>query len=171
MLSFEDKLAIISSFPELSRKDVSLGRINYQYDASVSDKKNVVYHLHPNGNGFVYAGRVPGAATDDKGFVNIRDYGEAELRELIAASIRSLSPDDDSEPKAEPAEPAESAEVAEAAEADSPGQTWKDDQGRTLLLTLEDDHWFVYADDLVDSAFETLEEAEQYLREEGFFSA
>jgi len=165
MLTFEQKLAVFASFPELSRKDVSLGRVNFQYDRSAYDKKNVGYHLHPNGNGFVYAGRVPGAATDDKGFVNIRDYGEAELRELIAASIRSLSPEDESEPEAEPAE------SAEAAEAAAPGQTWKDDQGRTLLLTLEDDHWFVYADDLVDSAFETLEEAEQYLREEGFFPA
>ncbi|HZG83566.1 hypothetical protein [Paenibacillus sp.] len=163
MLTFEQKLAVFASFPELTRKDVSLGRVNFQYDRSAYDKKNVGYHLHPNGNGFVYAGRVPGAATDDKGFVNIRDYGEAELRELIAASIRSLSPEDETEtePEAEA-----SAEAPEA-----PGQTWKDDQGRTLRLALEDDHWFVYADDLVDSAFETIEEAEQYLREEGFFPA
>ena len=30
MLTFEEKLAIIESFPELERKDVSLGRVNFR---------------------------------------------------------------------------------------------------------------------------------------------
>ena len=55
MLSFEEKLAIADSFPELERKNVSMKRVNYHYEESMFDKKTVVYHLHPNGNGFVYA--------------------------------------------------------------------------------------------------------------------
>lgn len=32
MLSFEEKRAVVESFPELERKNVSLGRINYHYE-------------------------------------------------------------------------------------------------------------------------------------------
>ena len=48
MLTFEEKLAIIESFPELERKNVSLGRVNFHFEGSIYEKKNVVYHLHPN---------------------------------------------------------------------------------------------------------------------------
>lgn len=58
MLTFEEKLSIIETFPELQRKDVSLGRVNFHYPESVQEKKIVVQHLHPNGNGFVYAGHM-----------------------------------------------------------------------------------------------------------------
>lgn len=58
MLTFEEKLSIIETFPELQRKDVSLGRVNFHYPDSVQEKKIVVQHLHPNGNGFVYAGHM-----------------------------------------------------------------------------------------------------------------
>ncbi|WP_442954866.1 hypothetical protein [Paenibacillus sp. SYP-B4298] len=91
MLTFEQKLEILESFPELTRKNVSLGRVNFQYEQSVYDKKNVVYHLHPNGNGYVYGERLLGYPMDDKGFVNIRDFTEAELRIIVEKAIRSLS--------------------------------------------------------------------------------
>ena len=54
MLTFEEKTAIIESFPELTKKDVSLKRVNYHFEGSLYDKKTVIYHLHPNGNGFVF---------------------------------------------------------------------------------------------------------------------
>lgn len=91
MLTFEQKIAIMESFPELTRSDVSLGRVNFSYEQSAYDKKNVAYHLHPNGNGFIYAGRLRGYSTDDKGFVNIRDYEADVLRALVAESILSLT--------------------------------------------------------------------------------
>src|SRR5690606_19311087 len=80
LLTFEQKIAIAETFPELSRKDVSLGRVNYHYEDSLHEKKTVVYHLHPNGNGFVYAALVEGADTDHKGLVNIRECSEEEFR-------------------------------------------------------------------------------------------
>lgn len=91
MLTFEQKLAILDSYPQLERKNVSLGRVNYHYEESQHDKKTVAFHLHPNGNGYVFAGLLRGYETDDKGFVNIRDYSESELRSLLDASITSLS--------------------------------------------------------------------------------
>ncbi|MBW7461016.1 hypothetical protein K0U00_43865, partial [Paenibacillus sepulcri] len=78
MLSFEEKLAIIESFPQLERKNVSLGRVNFHFEESVHDKKIVVYHLHPGGNGFVYAGLLRGYETDERGFANIRESSAEE---------------------------------------------------------------------------------------------
>lgn len=152
MLSFEQKLAIIESFAELERKDVSLGRVNFQYPGSVHDKKNVVYHLHPNGNGFVYAGLLPDCPADDKGFVNIRDLPEHELRSLIADSIRSLST------AAEPAQ----------ASGQRRSERWTGTGNQSLTLKFEDDFWYIFAGLNLDSVFETYEEAVEYLQEEGF---
>lgn len=149
MLSFEQKIEIIESFPELRRKDVSLGRVNYHYEESAYDKKTVVYHLHPNGNGFVYAGQVEGAAADEKGLVNIRDYGAEELRSLIADSIRSLSKRD----------PSGQRQKEEA---------WINAERQELLVSYEDDLWYVFSGSSLESAFETYEEVEDYMSEEGF---
>jgi hypothetical protein len=154
MLTFEQKVAVIESFPELQRKDVSLGRVNYHYEDSMYDKKNVVYHLHPKGNGYVYAGLLKGYDTDDKGFVNIRDIAEDELRELLQASIRSLSPKSK----------AEQAVAGEAAEQ----ETWTGPNQAKLLLVFEDDMWYVYSGLNLDMAFEAYDEAVEYLQEEGF---
>lgn len=156
MLTFEEKLAIIESFPELQRKNVSLGRVNFHYEESLFDKVNVVYHLHPNGNGFVYAGHLPPRATDDKGMVNIRDYTADALRSLIQESILFLSqaPEKTEEPATIIAEPEE--------------ERWIGPGEQTLLLLHEDDLWNVYTGLNLDAAFESYIEAERYLQEEGF---
>ncbi|MCS7458654.1 hypothetical protein N0M98_00765 [Paenibacillus doosanensis] len=157
MLTFEQKLAVVESFPELQRKDVSLGRVNFQYEDSAYDRKNVVYHLHKNGNGFVYAGHLKGYATDEKGLVNIRDFSEEELRGLLTASIRSLSPSTPQNAKRSSSEPAEGGE-----------ELWIGPENHTLRLYYEDELWYLYDRHNLESAFETYEEAEEYLREEGF---
>jgi hypothetical protein len=143
MLTFEEKLAVIGSFTALQRKDVSMGRVNFHYEASILDKKIVVYHLHPNGNGFVYAEHVPNTTTDDKGFVNIREYSTDELRSIIEAAISSIS-----------------ASLSE--------EIWTDADGQILKLVVEDDLWNVYTGSNLEMAFETYTEAKQYLMEEGF---
>ncbi|MTT30947.1 hypothetical protein GMB86_02820 [Terrilactibacillus sp. BCM23-1] len=147
MLTFEQKLEIIESFPELERRDVSLGRVNFQYNDSVKEKKNVVYHLHPNGNGYVYAGELEGYPTDDKGFVNIRDFNEAELHSIVENAIFSLS--EEGQPKPEE-------------------ETWINREKQTLQLIHEDEAWTIYAgNNLVDS-FGSHEDAALYLKDEGF---
>lgn len=143
MLSFEQKIALIEQFPLLERRDVSLGRVNYHYPQSSFDKKTVIYHLHPNGNGFLYAGQIPGADTDSKGFMNIRDCSADELYSLIAQAIESLT---------------------------LPG-TWANTDGDTLRLVFENELWYIYAGEEIEMAFETEEEAHEYLAEEGFAPA
>lgn len=143
MLTFEEKLAIIESFPELSRKDVSLKRVNFQFEESVVDKKNVVYHLHPNGNGYVYAELIEdGYETDHKGMVNIRDFTEKQLRKIIRQSIDSLSEAED--------------------------EIWVNEENQTLTLVNDFDLWNVYAGDMLDGTFPTYRGAVDYLEQEGF---
>ncbi|WP_226668755.1 hypothetical protein [Metabacillus litoralis] len=151
MLTFEEKLAIIESFPELERNDVSLKRVNFHYNDSSYDNKNVVYHLHPNGNGFVYAGKMTGYETNDKGMVNIRDFAEKELREIIRDSISSLT-----YKKIEnPDEPTE--------------EVWMNENTITLTVLNEEDLWNVYSEDGgLDGTFNTYKEASNYLETEGF---
>lgn len=159
MLTFEQKLAILDSYPQLERRNVSLGRVNYHYEESRHEKKTVAFHLHPNGNGFVYAGLLRGYETDDKGMVNIRDYAETELRSLLEASITSLS-------MYIPEAPAPGKRKKKQA---AGAQTlWTNDEGHTLTLKPEDDLWYLYAGLQLEMAFETLEETEEYLAEEGF---
>lgn len=155
MLSFEEKLAIIESFPELTRKNVSLGRVNFHYEDSVFEKKIVVQHLHPNGNGFVYAGNLQNYEVDAKGFINIRDFSEVELRRIVKESIQSLSANS---PLAR-----ENAIIGEGQE-----ERWVNDEGQTLLLVLEEEWWNVYAGLNLEAAFGSYDEAEDYLFEEGF---
>lgn len=151
MLTFEEKLSIIESFPELERKNVSLKRVNFHFEESRLDKKNVVYHLHPNGNGFVYASGIKGYKADDKGMVNIREFSADELRSVIEQSIELLS----QEEVVIPAEPAKEEE-------------WQNEDGHILTLISEDDMWNVYAGVNLDGTFNSYPEAAEYLDEEGF---
>ncbi|MDF0728825.1 hypothetical protein PY093_19615 [Cytobacillus sp. S13-E01] len=151
MLTFDEKLAIIEEFIELERKDVSLGRVNFHFKESISDKKNVVYHLHPNGNGFVYGEYLTGYETNDKGMVNIRDFSKSELRTIIQKSIDSLSHlhnENDHE------------QIED--------ETWINDEKQKLTLKFEDDTWNVYAGLNLDGTFNSYGEAAQFLDEEGF---
>lgn len=154
MLTFAEKVQIIEAFPQLTKKEVSLGRVNYQYEESGSDKKNVVYHLHPNGNGFVYAGNLSEYEADERGLVNIRDFSALELQKLIAASIHSLAPKTASE-----------AVVSDEAEVE---ERWIGPEQSSLLLIYENELWCIYSGLNLEMAFETYEEAAEYLTEEGF---
>ncbi|MFD1039443.1 hypothetical protein ACFQ3N_13720 [Virgibacillus byunsanensis] len=145
MRTFEEKLEIIESFPELQRNDVSLGRVNFHFNESAMDKKIVVYRLHPNGNGFVYAEQIEDTyTTDSKGMVNIRDFTEQELRTIIEQSIKSLT---------EP-EPFE--------------ETWINEENQTLKVIFDYDSWDIYAGDMLDATYATYSGAADYLQQEGF---
>ncbi|MGZ9867113.1 hypothetical protein ACU3L3_01645 [Priestia endophytica] len=153
MLTFEQKLAIIESFPQLQRKNVSLKRVNFHYEESVTDKKNVVYHLHPNGNGFVYGEYLDEYEIDERGMVNIRDFTEEELRTIVEKAIASLAPPSHEE---------------QAIAGDEEVEHWIDDDGHTLILIYEHDMWNTYAGLNLDGSFLTYDEALEYLDEEGF---
>lgn len=148
MLTFEQKQAIIESFPELTKKEVSMKRINYHYEDSLFDKTVVVQHLHPNGNGFVYVAGIPGYATDDRGLVNIREASEDELRRTIADSIAALS---EEEAAILPVE-----------------QKWKNSDGEELVLMDELGFWNLYHGLNLEESFGDYGEAIAYLKEEQF---
>lgn len=166
MLTFEQKLKILESIPNLERRNVSLGRVNFHFEDSAYDKKTVVYHLHPNGNGFVYAGLLQHPDADDKGLVNIRDFEEAELLDLVKASMLSLleREDEPTNAQAAPSDTQASSHVAPV----GTGGLWVNDKGETLTLKYEDDLWYIYSGLSLEMAFETREEAGEYLNEEGF---
>ncbi|RLL45111.1 hypothetical protein D8M04_09595 [Oceanobacillus piezotolerans] len=145
MLTFEEKLKIVESFNELARHDISLGRVNFHYPDSIYEKKIVVYHLHPNGNGFVYTEKIEGYQKNDtKGMTNIRDFSEEELRSIIQQSIASLG---EKEPFQE---------------------TWVNKEKQTLTIIHEFDTWDIYSGDLLDGTYTTYRAAADYLHQEGF---
>ncbi|MCP3030030.1 hypothetical protein LF817_01610 [Halobacillus sp. A1] len=148
MLSFEEKIAVIEEFEELEKKNVSLGRVNFHFEESLYDKKNVVYHLHPNGNGFVYAGEMEGYPVDDRGMVNIRDFDAKELHAIVREAIDSLA-----------STPVEKDPVLEE---------WMNDDDQLLILMREEDGYNVYAGENLEGTFNSYEEAADFLEQEGF---
>ncbi|MEW4368253.1 hypothetical protein [Paenibacillus kandeliae] len=168
MLTFEQKLELLESYPQLQRKQVSLGRVNFHFEESTVDKKIVAFHIHPNGNGFVYAGLLDEYETDDKGFVNIRDYSEEQLRTLLDATLEAMSSQAPAEDVSDSKSSAGSSTPVISLSSSSAGGNWIDDEGHTLILKYEDDMWCLYAGDNLDMAFESRREADDYLREEGF---
>ncbi|WP_411349111.1 hypothetical protein [Paenibacillus sp. WLX2291] len=168
MLTFEQKLELLESYPQLQRKNVSLGRVNFHFEESTVDKKIVAFHIHPNGNGFVYAGLLDAYETDDKGFVNIRDYSEEQLRTLLDATIEAMSSQAPAEDTQEQDKSAAPSVAFVPSSSPSAGGNWIDEEGHTLILKYEDDMWCLYAGDNLDMAFESRREADDYLREEGF---
>ncbi|QFG00592.1 hypothetical protein PB01_18350 [Psychrobacillus glaciei] len=151
MLTFEEKEAIIQEFTQLTRKEVSMKRVNYHYEASLYEKTTVIYHLHPNGNGFVYVGDLPQyEEANDKGLLNIRDASADELRKLIKDSIAYLSTEE---------EELLDEEVEEE---------WKNKEDSKLTLLQEDTLWNIYHGYNLEESFGSYEEAKSYLLEEGF---
>lgn len=145
MLTFEEKQQIIESFPELTRKDVSMKRVNYHYEESLYEKTTVVYHLHPNGNGFVYTGDLPQYEADERGYINIREFSPEELKAIVRDSITYLSTEEEVYDK-----------------------EWTNREGVKVVLVNEDPFWNVYAGRNLEESFGTFDDAKRYLTEEGF---
>ncbi|MBU5353034.1 hypothetical protein ACN9MH_28720 [Paenibacillus silvae] len=168
MLNVEQKLEILESYPQLQRKEVSLGRVNFHYEDSAYEKKIVALHIHPNGNGYIYAGLLPEYETDAKGFVNIRDYSEAELRSLLDATLKAMSYNPDAPASAESPKEKTDMQGSAAPKLSTGGGIWIDEHGNTLTLKYDNDMWCVYAGHDLEMAFESRSEAGEYLQEEGF---
>ncbi|MFS0690717.1 hypothetical protein AB1K89_15890 [Sporosarcina sp. 179-K 8C2 HS] len=148
MLTFEQKQQIIETFPELTRKEVSMKRLNYHYEDSLYDKTVVVQHLHPNGNGFVYVEGIPSYEPDERGLVNIREATEEELKAIIRDAIRALSTKEEEEDPLE--------------------EVWVNGQGQKLTLLEEEGFFNVYHGYNLEESFGDYREAADYLKEENF---
>ena len=149
MLTFEQKQAIIEQFPELVKKEISLKRLNYHFEGSLYEKSVVVEKLHPNGNGFVFVGDLLKyeSIASDKGLVNIRDFSEEALKEIITDAIAYLAEEIVDEPIIE---------------------LWRNREGSELELHFEEPVWNLYHKGNLEDTFGTKEDAAGYLREEGF---
>ncbi|MNN23973.1 hypothetical protein D3C81_1373870 [compost metagenome] len=103
-----------------------------------------------------------GYETDDKGFVNIRELAEPVLRQLVRETINAMSVREGEAPASRP-------EATEAPNrSTSPGGVWTNSKGEKLTLKYEDDLWYIYSGLSLEMAFDTREEAGEYLAEEGF---
>src|SRR5699024_11645083 len=132
MLTFEQKLAIIESFPELTRYNISMGRVNFHFEDSLLLRSVVVDRLHPNGNGFIYGGELDTAyEVDNRGMINIRELDEGALRSLIREAIDSMK------------------------ETEITTETWIDDEGYTVTLSGADDTWDVLLGEYLDATLPT----------------
>lgn len=151
MLTFEQKQQIIETIPGLTRKEVSMKRVNYHFEESLYEKTVVVQHLHPNGNGFVYVEGIEGYETDDRGLVNIREASEEELRQTIQDAIRALSTEEDEEVDVKLRE-----------------EVWANGEGHTLTLLEEDNFFNIYHGYNLEESFGDYGEATAYLKEENF---
>ncbi|WP_339214435.1 hypothetical protein [Solibacillus sp. FSL W8-0372] len=150
MLTFEQKQEIIESFPQLTKKEISLKRVNYHFEGSLYEKTIVVEKLHPNGNGFVFVGDLLKYEKEagDNGLVNIRDYDEEALREIVRDAIDYLSEEE-----------VEDLPIIE---------TWVSREGSELNLEFNDRSWNIYHQGNLEETFGTREDAVAYLREDGF---
>ncbi|KOP81042.1 hypothetical protein AMS59_00945 [Lysinibacillus sp. FJAT-14745] len=150
MLTFEQKQNIIESFPGLTKKEISLKRLNYHFMDSLYEKTIVVEKLHPNGNGFVFVGDLLRyeEEANDKGLVNIRDYDEQQLRVIIEDAIQYLSEEEEEQGPIE--------------------EMWQNREGIQLMLACEQRSWNVYHGENLEEAFGTYDAAKEYLLEEGF---
>ncbi|MEK4387637.1 hypothetical protein MKZ25_18030 [Solibacillus sp. FSL W7-1464] len=150
MLTFEQKQEIIESFSQLTKKEISLKRVNYHFEGSLYEKSIVVEKLHPNGNGFVFVGDLLKYEKEagDNGLVNIRDYSEEALREIVRDAINYLSEEEE--------------EILPIVE------TWTSREGTKLELEFNDRSWNIYHQGNLEESFGTREDAIAYLREEGF---
>jgi hypothetical protein len=168
MLSFEQKLQILESFPVLQRKNVSLGRVNFHFEESQIDKKTIALHLHPNGNGFIYAGLLEGYDLDEKGFVNIREFNADQLKSLVESSITSLSSNEELICSGSDSDIVDVNESIIEGNGFFDTEVWVNGDGELLSLTRDDDLWYIYTGPNIEMVFGTQQEAKEYLWEEGF---
>jgi len=91
MLTFQQKRAVFSSFPELTETRGSNGRINYEYRGSKRQRKMLARELVESGNGYVLGRYMDGYRLDSRGWINIKNFDEEELIAVITKAIKSMA--------------------------------------------------------------------------------
>lgn len=98
MLNFEEKKSIFRSYQDLVEHQMSNQRVNYEYVKSKQRGKILATQLHPNGNGYVIGKylepktiKFKGYKLDSRGWINIKEFTESGLRELIQLTMNSMN--------------------------------------------------------------------------------
>lgn len=96
VLTIAQKLDVFNSYKELEKKvEKDQVRIDYSFTDSKIKQKNVICQFSlKTGNGYVcgrYLQSVHQYKIDPRGWINIKNFNETDLREVITESIKSLS--------------------------------------------------------------------------------
>ncbi|KAF0194034.1 MAG: hypothetical protein FD169_2080 [Bacillota bacterium] len=93
MISYQDKIRILASIPELSRTNRSYDRVNFVFPGARTRRKVVAREIALTGNGYLFVGFLEEFRhlRDARGFINIDRHvqGESELRLLLDRVIES----------------------------------------------------------------------------------
>ncbi|MGG4488131.1 hypothetical protein [Metabacillus idriensis] len=95
MLSVSEKLSIFKSYSSLiERKHKDNIRISYKHPNAKKRQKTVITQFSTEtGNGYVcgkYFSDVHSYSVDKRGWINIKNFNEANLRKVIEQSMKSL---------------------------------------------------------------------------------
>ena len=98
MLNYEQKRSIFRSYSDLIEKTMSHNRLNYEYPKSLQRGKILVTQLNLSGNGYVIGKymeqetiKSKGYKVDPRGWINIKDFSETELHEVIQLAMMSMN--------------------------------------------------------------------------------
>jgi hypothetical protein len=88
-LSQSQKRQIMKSFSELEEKIDSYGRCSYKLKYKDVHRKEIAREFSHTGNGYVYGVDLPDYSklADSRGWVNIRDFSETKLRDIVTKAI------------------------------------------------------------------------------------
>lgn len=97
MLSFEHKKSIFSRYSDLEEKEIINNRLDFNFPKSTQKGKKLATQLHPSGNGYVNGNymsqeviKIKGYKLDSRGWINIKDFTEEQLEEVIKDALISM---------------------------------------------------------------------------------
>ncbi|MCL6599818.1 MAG: hypothetical protein K6T81_13945 [Alicyclobacillus macrosporangiidus] len=90
MLSFEDKRAILRSFPELKEVPISNDRYNYELQNLTLRRRIVAREFSSTGNGYVWGAPESPYPPDVRGWINVKNFDQTELRQAVRYAINAL---------------------------------------------------------------------------------
>ncbi|WP_423800960.1 hypothetical protein [Neobacillus sp. SAB-20_R2A] len=97
MLSFEEKKEIFRTF-KLEEKEISNGRVNFNYPESKQRGLVLARELQQSGNGYVLGKYMSeevikknNYTVDARGWISVRDFSKDELIKVIVEAMKSMS--------------------------------------------------------------------------------
>lgn len=90
MLTLEQKRSVLLSFPEIQQTQITNERYNYEVLFATSGKRIVAREFSHTGNGYVLGTDNSKHPIDARGWINVKELSEAELRLVVRHAINHL---------------------------------------------------------------------------------
>lgn len=90
MLDLAKKREVLCSFPELREISASNGRYNYELQNLILRRRIIAREFSPTGNGYILGTPQTVHKMDDRGWINVRNLDESELRKTVRDAIDAL---------------------------------------------------------------------------------